>query len=168
MLLKERFILFYFAVISKDIIFAYLWHRRRKNTEEKTKVVAAVWGTEFIKCQTFVFSTFYSSYCPDAIYPITHIVLVISSCKCKIAGAAKNWMNSAPMQQLRPLPSLLSLSFFYDLWQSSQTCSPPQIFFSGKKCKSVNISFLFLRVLKNVKPFSGPLYRPKPSSKGLN
>ena len=24
-------------------------HRRRINTEEKTKVVAAVWGTEFIK-----------------------------------------------------------------------------------------------------------------------
>ena len=43
-LLKERFILFYFAVISKDNIFAYLWHGRRKNTEAKTKVVAAVWG----------------------------------------------------------------------------------------------------------------------------
>ena len=27
----------------------YTWHRIRINTEEKTKVIAAAWGTEFIQ-----------------------------------------------------------------------------------------------------------------------
>ena len=53
-------------------------HRRRIKTEEKTKVIAAVWGTEF--CTRTILknrmNTSYSSNHPGAIFPILQIILV--------------------------------------------------------------------------------------------
>ena len=64
-----------------------LYHRRRRiNTEEKVKVVAAVWGTELIQSLAALaifaddlkkrMNSSYSSYRPGAIHPILKIVMV--------------------------------------------------------------------------------------------
>ena len=61
--------------------------RRRIYTEEKAKVVAAVWGTELIKFLAALVAILpqddlknrmnspFSSYHPDAIHPYLHIIL---------------------------------------------------------------------------------------------
>ena len=65
-------------------------HRRRIKTEEKVKVVAAVWGTELIKFLAVLtilhqddlkkgINSSYSSYRPAAIHPIYKIFLVQNS-----------------------------------------------------------------------------------------
>ena len=65
-------------------------HRRRINTEEKAKVVAAIWGTE---CMQFLvalavfhqvdlknrMNLSFSSYHPSAIHPFLHVILVQNS-----------------------------------------------------------------------------------------
>ena len=62
-------------------------HRRRVQTEEKAKVVAAVWRTELIQFLAALaivhpddlkkgMNSSYSSYSPGAIHPILQIVLV--------------------------------------------------------------------------------------------
>ena len=94
-------------------------HRRWKNTEEKAKVVPTVWGTErvyslprllfLLDNRTFLTNRMnspFSSNRPSAIHSILQIVLFQAS-------AARNLINSVPKQQRRPLPFLLSLSFFY-------------------------------------------------------
>ena len=84
-------------------------HRRFIKTEEKAKVVASVWGEECIQFLTALAilprtimknrlnSSFFSNH-PGAIHPIIQIV------QCKTASTARR----------RPLPFLLSLSFFYE------------------------------------------------------
>ena len=67
-------------------------HRRRINTEEKAKVVAAVWGTEFIQflaalalCTRTILTnrmnSFFYSNNPGAIHPILQFFLV-QNCLC--------------------------------------------------------------------------------------
>ena len=58
---------------------------------------------------------------PGAIHPIIQIV------QCKTARAGRKWINSAPPpeQQRRPLPFLLSLSFFYCMVESLLSPPPP-------------------------------------------
>ena len=80
-------------------------HLRRIYTEEKAKVVTAVWGTEFIQVLATLailhpnefknsMNSSFSSCPPGAIHPFLHIIL-------------------SPKEQRRPLPSLLYKSFFY-------------------------------------------------------
>ena len=66
-------------------------HRKRMYTEEKEKVVAVSWGMQQIN-------------------------LLFNLCVCKIAIARQGIESilSPQTEQLRPLPSLLSLSLFYD------------------------------------------------------
>ena len=65
-------------------------HRRGIDTEEKAMVVAAVWGTEWIKFLAALdilhpddlkkrMNSSYSSYHPGATHPILHIVQVQNS-----------------------------------------------------------------------------------------
>ena len=79
-------------------------HLRRIYTEEKAKVVTAVWGTEFIQVLATLailhpnefknsMNSSFSSCPPGAIHPFLHIIL-------------------SPKEQRRPLPSLLYKSFF--------------------------------------------------------
>ena len=70
-------------------------------------VVAAVWGTEFTQ---FLAPGWYEE--KDEL-PQDEIILLFKSSWCKMAGTARNWINSAPKQQRRPLPFLLFKSFFY-------------------------------------------------------
>ena len=88
------------------------WHRRRIKTEEKAKVVATAWGTEWIQFLDAIailhqdelkkgMNSSYSSYRSGAIHPIRHIFLVqfiqfFQSSWCKIASAARNWINYFP------------------------------------------------------------------------
>ena len=83
-------------------------HLRRIYTEEKAKVVTAVWGTEFIQVLATLailhpnefknsMNSSFSSCPPGAIHPFLHIIL-------------------SPKEQRRPLPSLLYKSFFYGLY----------------------------------------------------
>ena len=107
-------------------------HRRKLGTEEKAKVVA-LWGTHLnaklvvlaarmiwtkVDGRTSILegwwfgSSIFRASIPQSIAVILFILLFKSSW-CKIASAARNWINLSPRQQGRPLPSLLSLSFFY-------------------------------------------------------
>ena len=65
-------------------------HRIRIYTEEKAKVVAAVWGKEFMKFLVTLailhqddlknsMNSSFSSYHPGAIYPFLHIIWVQNS-----------------------------------------------------------------------------------------
>ena len=67
----------------------YYFHRIRIYTEEKAKLVAAVWGTEFIQCLAALvilhqeelknrLNSSFPSYHPGAIHPFLHIALVQS------------------------------------------------------------------------------------------
>ena len=105
----------------KWIIYLYIdyTHRIRIYTEEKAKAVAGVWGT---KCIQFLvalailhqdnlknrMNSSFSSYHSGAIHPFPHIILVSE----KLVQLNIEKILS-PKQQRRPLPSLLSLSFFY-------------------------------------------------------
>ena len=91
--------------------------RRRIYTEEKAKVVAAVWGTELIQllaAQAILhqydlknrMNSYFSSFHPDAIYPFLYIIrvqliLFFISSWCKIASAERNLINSAPQTAAR-------------------------------------------------------------------
>ena len=94
-------------MVYKQVLFCtFLYQRRRVKTEEKAKIVAAIWGTEFIQFLAAVavlhqddlkkeMNSFYSLFLPGAIHPIIHIVLVqfilfFKSSWCKIASAARN------------------------------------------------------------------------------
>ena len=106
----------------KWIIYLYIdyTHRIRIYTEEKAKAVAGVWGT---KCIQFLvalailhqvnlknrMNSSFSSYHSGAIHPFPHIILVSE----KLVRLNIEKILS-PKQQRRPLPSLLSLSFFYE------------------------------------------------------
>ena len=100
-----------------------LYHRRRIYTEEKAKVVGAVWGTEFI-----IYSLQHQLFCTTVIgrigliHPLLYIILVYTSFSsyhpgtnssfpqiilvqfilffisswCKIASAARNLISFAP------------------------------------------------------------------------
>ena len=94
-----------------------LSQRRRINTEEKAKVVADVYGTEFIKFLASLATVF----CTRAILKnrmksswwissYFQFVLVQNNQRCKELN--KFW---PPKQQRRPLSFLLYLSFFYGL-----------------------------------------------------
>ena len=76
-------------------ILRYYLHRRRINTEDKAKTVAAVWGTQFILLLAALailhqddlkkrMKSSLSSNCTGAINPILQIVLV------QLASAARN------------------------------------------------------------------------------
>ena len=89
-------------------------HRERRiiKTEEKAKVVAAIWGTKLIQFLAALailhqddmkkgMNLCYSQYRPSAVHSILHIVLVdfllfFISSWCKIASVARNWISSAP------------------------------------------------------------------------
>ena len=91
--------------------------RRRIYTEEKAKVVAAVWGSELIQllaAQAILhqydlknrMNSYFSSFHPDAIYPFLYIIrvqliLFFISSWCKIASAERNLINSAPQTAAR-------------------------------------------------------------------
>ena len=91
--------------------------RRQIYTEEKAKVVAAVWGTELIQllaAQAILhqydlknrMNSYFSSFHPDAIYPFLYIIrvqliLFFISSWCKIASAERNLINSAPQTAAR-------------------------------------------------------------------
>ena len=89
----------------------YSPHRTRIRTEEKAKVVTAIWGTELIKFIAALailhqddlkmgMNSSYSSFCPSAIHSILQIVLVQNSYR------GRNEQIQHPKQQQRPLPSL--------------------------------------------------------------
>ena len=105
-------------------------HRRRIYTENKAKVVAAVWGTEFIEflatlailhqddmkkrinCTRMIWRKGWIS---PGLYEesmnqddVKKRILFFKSPWCKIASGARNWIKSVPKQQRRPLPSLPS------------------------------------------------------------
>ena len=119
-----------FGMWYSFIIFAqasrYTVHRRRIYTEEKAKVVAASWRTEFFNVVPR------SLYCTYALgrfeeqaefHPILQFVLVQRSLFFnisfyKIAKARQKMEeNLSPKKQGRPLPTLLYKSFFfYTVW----------------------------------------------------
>ena len=81
----------------------------RIKTEEKTQVVAFLWGTEIIQFITALavlhqnnlkkgMNLSYSSFCPGAIHPIVLVqfILFFKSSWCKIASAAKKRIKSVP------------------------------------------------------------------------
>ena len=98
-----------------------LCHRRRINTEEKSKVVAAIWGAQIasVCCHASYLglwhkcdkddsrkrmNSFYYSNRPGASHPILQIFLVqfflfFNSTLCKIASTARNWINSVPQAE---------------------------------------------------------------------
>ena len=93
-------------------------HRRRIDTKENAKVIAAVWGTELIKL--------FAVLCGYSILPRGRNVKnrmnssssfksfwCNSSYMIQIVQYKGNWINSfPPKQKRRPLSFLLSLSFF--------------------------------------------------------
>ena len=101
-------------------------HRERRiiKTEEKAKVVAAIWGTELIQFLAALailhqddmkkgMNLCYSQYRPGAVHSILHIVLVdfllfFISSWCKIASVARNLISSAP-----PSCQALALTFAF-------------------------------------------------------
>ena len=100
---------------TPEFVHARWGHKGRIKTQEKAKIVTAVRGTELIKFLAVLARMIWRK---EWIRPILNIVLVrfilfFKSAWCKIASAARNWINSAPQTQQRPLPSPLSLSFFY-------------------------------------------------------
>ena len=104
-----------------------LYHRRRIKTEEKAKVVASVWGKEFLCVYIFwphveiSFSTLrFTVLHNDPAAPQDHC----GRCRiwtlefCPRSLARYQWTTTSHMshriqQKRRPLPFLLSLSFFY-------------------------------------------------------
>ena len=96
-------------------------HRRRINTEEKAKVVASVWEEEFIpflaaltvlprtifKNRMNSSLSFKSSWCNSSYYSK-------SSQAKKLAQLGMEYILP-PKQKRRPLPFLLSSSFFYSI-----------------------------------------------------
>ena len=98
------------------------YHRRRKKTEEKAKVVAAFWGTELNKFLAALtiwhqddlkkgMNSSCSSYRTGAGHPILQIFLV------KRASNCTNWINSAPQTEATTFAFssvlFLLLWFFY-------------------------------------------------------
>ena len=93
---------------------------RRINTEEKAKVVAAVWGTEFIQClaalailprtilKNRIHSSF-SSYHPSAINPILYIVTVL----------VQNSMCGKELNKFCPSNNSNNLCLFFCIYPSS-------------------------------------------------
>ena len=89
-------------------------HRKRIKTEDKAKVVAAVWGTaqiQFLAAPTILhqddinkgMNSSYSAYNPGTMHPILHIVLeqiilFFKSSKCKIASTARIWIFYASQE----------------------------------------------------------------------
>ena len=73
-------------------------HRRRINTEEKAKVVAAVWGnkTVSIPCRASYFVLGWLVLVRFILFFISSWCKYFKSSWCKIADAARNWVNSAP------------------------------------------------------------------------
>ena len=102
--------------------------RRQIYTEEKAKVVAAVWGTELIQllaAQAILhqydlknrMNSYFSSFHPDAIYPFLYIIrvqliLFFISSWCKIASAERN-------NQFCPSNSSEELCLLFCLYPSS-------------------------------------------------
>ena len=62
------------------------------------------------------------------------IILFFISSWWKIASAARNWINSVPKQQRRPLPSRLYLSFF--IWQHTCPSRPATAITVLLRCRS--------------------------------
>ena len=88
--------------------------RTRIKTEEKTKVVTAVWGTEliqFIAALAFLHQ--------DDLKKGVEFILFFKSSWCKIASGAKKWIESAtpppppPTSNSDDLAFSSALSFFY-------------------------------------------------------
>ena len=142
------------------------------NSEEKAKVVAAVWGAEFIQLLAALLHSFISlgrfwrigwihpifSNHPGAIHQILQIV------HCKTASGAR---NSSPKQKRRPLPVLLSLSFFYTytsqalIFQQNFLQANFQLNFASSRVQTLTSGHSFQApawILKSFKlPFPPPL-----------
>ena len=98
---KRRYLWQYFDHLHKLLIYGVDFpfnHRRRIYTEEKEKVVAAVWAERIyqIPCRAIYFATWQFE---EWIYPFLHIILVqiilfFISSWCKAASTARNWINS--------------------------------------------------------------------------
>ena len=70
---------------------------------------AAGWGSELIKLDARHASYFAPGWNEER----DEFIIFFISSWCKIASMARNIINNTSKQQRRPLPSLLSLSFFY-------------------------------------------------------
>ena len=91
-------------------------HRRRIRTEEKAKVVAAVWGTECIQFLAALAILHQDNF--EEQDEFLQIILVqnipfFKSPYCKIASAASDFINSFPQTEATNFAFFLSLSFFY-------------------------------------------------------
>ena len=96
-----------------------LYHRRRMETEAKAKVVASVWGADFvlIPCR--------ASYCASAdLEEKYEFNRFFQTDRGKTASAVRNWTKSVPKQTRRPLP-FASLSILL-LWFIPYRCWPAQ------------------------------------------
>ena len=116
----------------RDSVWFSNYHRRRINTEEKAKVVAAAWGTECIqflaalailhqdslKKRIRIITDTLRNGCFEKLETIPNIKMdVLPKTFVQIILAAywlmRHSRTSPPNQQRRHLPSLLYLFFFY-------------------------------------------------------
>ena len=133
--------------------------------EEKTKVVTVIGGTELIQFIALLdifhhndlkkgMVSSYSSNHPDSIHPILLIDLVqfilfflLSWCKSSFlqmhivpnSQRGKEYRSCHPIQQRRPLPSLLSVSFFYAIPPSATNCLTIILYNQKMSSKTVRV-----------------------------
>ena len=118
------------------------YHRRRKKTEEKAKVIAAFWGTELNKFLAALtiwhqddlkkgMNSSCSSYRTGAGHPILQIFLVKRAIVIVLIESIL-----LPKQKRRPLPFLLSFSFFYGFFYLVLFRKPRfmKSFFTSQNC----------------------------------
>ena len=92
-------------------------HRRRIKTEERAKVVVAVWGAEFIEFFAALAILHLGNFTKKKIIEyflyiiLVQFILFFKLSYCKIASPARNWINSVP-QTAAPT---FALSFFFIL-----------------------------------------------------
>ena len=102
----EKMVIWSFQGSSGRVLDTYC--RRRMEREAKAKVVASVWGADFVQfpCRASCFASV-------DLEETVEFILFFQIDRCKIASAARNLTKSVPKQMRRPLPLLLSPSFFY-------------------------------------------------------
>ena len=122
------------SVTPRDVILRGL--RLHIYTEEKAKVVAAVWGLDFIQFLAALaiwlqddlkkrMKSSFPSYHPGAIHPFRHTV----SSGCKIASAARNWIHSVPAAMTFSFSSVYPTCCFtvrslpYETFRKTPRCS---------------------------------------------
>ena len=92
-------------------------HRRRIKTEERAKVVVAVWGAEFIEFFAALAILHLGNFTKKKIIEyflyiiLVQFILFFKLFFCKIASPARNWINSVP----QTAATTFALSFFFIL-----------------------------------------------------